>query len=455
MLYIHPDECVDCGACEPVCPVEAIYYEDDVPEQWKDFYKANVEFFDDLGSPGGASKTGKIDKDHAFVAGRCRPWTTRRPLTALRAVAGRSPGLPLGPARALRARPAQHPDGIVDLSVGTPVDPTPAAPARRRSRAAADAPGYPLTAGSSRPPRGCLGLVGTTPVGSRPTGTAVGVLPTIGSKELVALLRVVLLGVRGDVLDAVASPTPPMRSGRCSRAANPVREWTSRRRAGLGQLALQPDRRGRSRSRSCLPIVARGQGAQGAIVVSDECYLELSLRRAASPSPCSHPSVNRGSLEGILAVHSLSKRSTAAGFRLGLVSGDAALIGELLERRKHAGLIVPAPIQAAGIAAFRSDDHVALARERYLQRRQALLPAFEAAGFTSDGGPAGLYLWLTRGASCWDTVGDLAQRGILVAPGEFYGPAGSAHVRVALTATDERVAAAVSRLRAAASSVQS
>src|SRR3954447_26293016 len=68
MLYIHPDECVDCGACEPVCPVEAIYYEDDVPDKWKDFYDANVEFFSDLGSPGGAAKTGKIGKDHPLVA---------------------------------------------------------------------------------------------------------------------------------------------------------------------------------------------------------------------------------------------------------------------------------------------------------------------------------------------------------------------------------------------------
>jgi NAD-dependent dihydropyrimidine dehydrogenase PreA subunit len=67
MLYIHPDECVDCGACEPVCPVEAIFYEDDVPEQWKDYTTANYEFFDDLGSPGGASKVGKIDSDHAVV----------------------------------------------------------------------------------------------------------------------------------------------------------------------------------------------------------------------------------------------------------------------------------------------------------------------------------------------------------------------------------------------------
>jgi len=66
-LYIHPDECVDCGACEPVCPVEAIYYEDDVPDQWRDFYDANVQFFDDLGSPGGAAKLGQIDKDHPLV----------------------------------------------------------------------------------------------------------------------------------------------------------------------------------------------------------------------------------------------------------------------------------------------------------------------------------------------------------------------------------------------------
>ena len=68
MLYIHPDECVDCGACEPVCPVEAIFYEDDVPEEWKDYYDANVKFFDDLGSPGGAAKMGEIDKDHELVA---------------------------------------------------------------------------------------------------------------------------------------------------------------------------------------------------------------------------------------------------------------------------------------------------------------------------------------------------------------------------------------------------
>ncbi|HEY6423013.1 MAG TPA: ferredoxin [Pseudonocardiaceae bacterium] len=68
MLYIQPDECVDCGACEPVCPVEAIYYEDDVPEQWRDYTKANADFFVELGSPGGASKVGDVAFDPPLVA---------------------------------------------------------------------------------------------------------------------------------------------------------------------------------------------------------------------------------------------------------------------------------------------------------------------------------------------------------------------------------------------------
>ena len=128
MLYIHPDECVDCGACEPVCPVEAIFYEDDTPEEWKDYYDANVHFFDDLGSPGGAAKMGEIDKDHPLIAalppqnaGRTDDGRPAR-RAGLRAGSPTSPGTS-STAYAERAR--AHPDGIVDLSVGTPVDPTP------------------------------------------------------------------------------------------------------------------------------------------------------------------------------------------------------------------------------------------------------------------------------------------------------------------------------------------
>jgi succinyldiaminopimelate transaminase len=183
---------------------------------------------------------------------------------------------------------------------------------------------------------------------------------------------------------------------------------------------------------------------RGAVVVSDECYLELGWE--ASPVSVLDPAVNGGSLDGILAVHSLSKRSNLAGYRAGYVGGDPALVARLLEIRKHAGMIVPAPVQAAMIAALSDSSHVEEQRGRYAARRALLRSALAGAGFTVEHSEAGLYLWVTRGEDCWETVSWLAERGILVAPGEFYGPAGRKHVRVALTATDERVAAAVERL---------
>lgn len=308
---------------------------------------------------------------------------------------------------------------------------------REALSAAADAPGYPLTAGSPALREAASAWL-TRRLGA-PAGTTC--LPTVGSKELVALLAF-LLGVRGDVLvPSVAYPTYEV--GALLANATPVREWTEQ--VGLVWVNSPSNPTGAVASVTELAEVVARARATGAIVVSDECYLELSYG-GADPVSVLHPSVNGGSLAGILAVHSLSKRSTAAGFRLGLLSGDPALVAELLEVRKHAGLIVPAPVQAAGVAAFNESSHVEDARLRYARRRAELLPAFEAAGFTSDGGPAGLYLWVTRGSDCWVTVGELAERGILVAPGEFYGIAGKQHVRVALTATDERIAAAAQRL---------
>jgi aspartate/methionine/tyrosine aminotransferase len=109
-------------------------------------------------------------------------------------------------------------------------------------------------------------------------------------------------------------------------------------------------------------------------------------------------------------------------------------------------MMVPAPVQAAMVAALGDDAHVEEQRRRYADRRDALLPALRGAGFDVDDSEAGLYLWATRGEDCWVSVAELAGRGVLVAPGSFYGPRGARHVRVALTATDERVAAAVDRL---------
>ena len=160
-----------------------------------------------------------------------------------------------------------------------------------------------------------------------------------------------------------------------------------------------------------------------------------------------HPSVCDGDHTGLLALHSLSKTSSLAGYRAGFVAGDQSVVAELLAVRKHAGMMVPTPVQAAMVAALEDDDHEREQRERYERRRAVLLPALQSAGLTVDHSEAGLYLWAGRGESCRDTVGWFAERGILVAPGEFYGPAGLRHVRVALTATDERIAAAVHRLK--------
>jgi succinyldiaminopimelate transaminase len=185
---------------------------------------------------------------------------------------------------------------------------------------------------------------------------------------------------------------------------------------------------------------------RGVLVASDECYLGLGWD--AQPHSVLHPDVCDGDHTGLLAVHSLSKTSSLAGYRAGFVAGDPTVVAELLAVRKHAGMMVPTPIQAAMVAALDDDAHELEQRQRYERRRALLLPALQSAGLTVDDSEAGLYLWATRGEPCRDTLAWLAQVGILVAPGEFYGPRGSHHVRVALTATDERIAAAVQRLTA-------
>jgi succinyldiaminopimelate transaminase len=188
---------------------------------------------------------------------------------------------------------------------------------------------------------------------------------------------------------------------------------------------------------------------RGAVIAADECYLDLGWD--AEPVSVLHPQVCGGSAHGVLAVHSLSKRSNMAGYRAGFVAGDPALIADLLEIRRHAGMMMPSPVQAAMAAALADDAHAEEQRARYATRRERLRAALAAAGWATEHSEAGLYLWVARpGLDCWGSVQLLAEAGILVAPGEFYGPAGREHVRVALTATDERIDAAVARLAAIA-----
>lgn len=348
-----------------------------------------------------------------------------------------------GAAAAARA----HPQGIVDLSVGTPVDPV--APLIRQALAdAAAAPGYPATAGTPELRRaivtalrrryGVAGLVDDA------------VLPVIGTKELIAWLPT-LLGLGAHdlvVIPELAYPTYDVGARLAGAQVMPADSLTQLgpQRAALVFINSPGNPTGKVLGVEHLRKVAGWARERATLVVSDECYLGLGWD--AEPLSVLHPSVCDGDHTGLLAVHSLSKSSSLAGYRAGFVAGDPALVAELLAVRKHAGMMVPTPVQAAMIAALDDDGHEARQRDRYARRRAALLPALGSAGFVIDNSEAGLYLWATRDEPCRDTVDWLAQRGILVAPGDFYGPRGTRHVRIALTATDERIAAAVDRLSA-------
>jgi succinyldiaminopimelate transaminase len=340
---------------------------------------------------------------------------------------------------------AVHPGGLVDLSVGTPVDPTPRV-VRDALAAAADAPGYPATYGTPALREAVVAWFARR--WGIDTVDPDGVLPTIGSKELVAWLPTLL-----DVgpSDAVVHPRlayPTYEVGARLAGADPVGSDSltelGPRRVGMIWVNSPANPHGRVLPVAHLAKVVAWARERGAVVASDECYLEFGWD--ARPASVLDPDVNGGSLDGVLAVHSMSKRSTMAGYRAGFVAGDVTLVRRLLEVRRHAGMMVPAPVQVALVAALGDDAHVDEQRARYAARRAVLRAALDDAGFAVDHSEGGLYIWATRGEPCWDTVGWLARRGILVAPGDFYGRGGERHVRVALTATDEKIAAAAQRL---------
>ncbi|XVV11952.1 succinyldiaminopimelate transaminase [Actinoplanes sp. CA-131856] len=343
-----------------------------------------------------------------------------------------------------KAKAAAHPDGIVDLSVGTPVDPVPEL-IRRALAGASDAPGYPLTAGTPA----LRAAIGDWLARACTASGTLGVLPTIGSKELVAWLPT-LLGVGpGDVVVIPSVCYPTYEVGVRLAGATVIRSDSLTAvgptpRVKLIWINSPSNPTGKVLPAEHLRKVVDWARERGAVVASDECYLSLGWE--TRPVSVLDDAVTGGDYTGVIAVHSLSKRSNLAGYRAGFVGGDPALVGELLAVRKHAGMIVPAPVQAAMIAALGDETHVSEQRARYAERRESLRAALTKAGFEISHSEAGLYLWSTRGEDSWQTVDWLAERGILAAPGAFYGPAAEKHVRIALTATDERVAAAVKRL---------
>lgn len=361
--------------------------------------------------------------------------------------AQRGPRLPDFPWDSLAettALAAQHPDGVVNLSVGTPVDDVPEI-LRAALTSMSNRPGYPATHGTESLREAVVASL------QRRYGTvevpAEAVLPTIGSKELVAWLPA-LLGLRaGDLVAIPELAYPTYEVGAKLAGADvvrlapgePVPDGTS-----LLWLNSPSNPTGQVLDAELMASAVESARAVGAVVASDECYLALGWD--SQPVSVLHPSVCQGALDRVLAVHSLSKTSNLAGYRAGFVAGDPALISRLLELRKHAGMIMPWPVQGALTAGCNDDAHVTDQCARYAARRERLHAALTAAGFDIEHSAAGLYLWASRGEDAWQTVEWLARQGILVAPGTFYGPAGKQHVRIALTASDERIAAAAHRL---------
>jgi succinyldiaminopimelate transaminase len=342
-----------------------------------------------------------------------------------------------------------HPGGIVDLSIGSPVDPTPAIIADALA-AATDAHAYPQTVGTAALREAIVawyarrrGVEGLTPA---------HVLPTVGSKELVALLPLFLDVAEGDIVVHPRAAYPTYEVGARLVGATPVAaddpaEWPEGTRLIWINSPGNPDGRvlGVQELRAA---VARAREL-GAVLASDECYAELGWegRWASEPVPSVlDPRVTDGDFTGLLSVYSLSKQSNLAGYRAALLAGDSGIVGALLTARKHLGLMLPAPVQTAMTVALSDDVHVAAQRERYRTRREVLKPALERAGFRIDHSEGGLYLWATAGEDAWDSMRRLAGLGILAGPGHFYGAHFPEHVRFSLTATDERIAEAARRL---------
>jgi succinyldiaminopimelate transaminase len=336
------------------------------------------------------------------------------------------------------ARAREHAGGIIDLSQGTPVDATPEF-IQEELKAAANSPGYPLTIGTPEL-RSAMRNWATSVLGA---SGEFDVLPTIGSKELVAWLPSILQA-KTVLYPKVAYPTylvgSMIHQAKSIAVDIDAKTWP---KADLAWINSPSNPTGRVHSESELETVIAYARENNTVIASDECYINFP---ATGQKPISILKVAAGNNKNLLAVHSMSKRSNLAGYRAGLIVGDPDLIAEIREVRKHAGMLTPLPIQRAMTAALGDEEHVAIQAKRYADRRVALSSALIAAGFQIDFSDAGLYIWCTRNEDCWNSVSWLADIGILATPGIFYGEAGAQHIRIAMTATDAQIADAAARI---------
>jgi succinyldiaminopimelate transaminase len=271
------------------------------------------------------------------------------------------------------------------------------------------------------------------------------VLPLIGSKELVAWLPTILESKKV-LIPEVAYPTYNVGAIIASAQAITVpidaAHWPA---ADLAWINSPSNPTGQVHSDSEIESAISWSRKNQSVLVSDECYLDFG----DSSQGRSVLAIAQGNNTNLLAVHSLSKRSSMAGYRGAILIGDPKLIATIREFRKHAGMMVPLPVQNAMVVALGDETHVEQQRARYNNRRALLAPALVRAGFSIHYSHAGLYIWCTRNEDAWKSVGWLAELGILATPGSFYGEKGASHIRVALTATDEQIADAVQRIESA------
>lgn len=334
----------------------------------------------------------------------------------------------------------QHPKGAIDLSQGTPVDSTPQL-IQSALQESADSPRYPVTAGTND----LQDAIRNWAINHLGASGDFDVLPLIGSKELVAWLPTILQSKKV-IYPEIAYPTYLV--GALLAQAEPIPVgidaaiWPN---SDFAWVNTPSNPTGRVHSESELREAIKWSRNSGATLVCDECYIDFG----DSAQPTSLLKYTDGDNSNILVVHSLSKRSSMAGYRGAFLIGDPKLIAEIREIRKHAGMMVPLPIQNAMVAALSDEKHVEIQRDRYNARRAILAPALISAGFKIEESAAGLYIWCTRSENCWKSVEWLAKLGIVATPGSFYGELGASHIRIAMTATDAQISDAAARIKEA------
>ena len=374
----------------------------------------------------------------------------------------RPPPYPYERLKPLRAQAALLDGGAVDLSVGSPCDPP--SPAVLEALAAADeggaTRGYPSSAGSPAARRAVAGWMAAR-LGAEVDAEQVALC--IGTKELVAGLPA-WLHLRDPVRDTVlypelAYPTYAMGALLAGLRAVPVPvDDHFRLRLSPGAVSTEDAARAlvlwvNSPGNPAGQVDDLGAAAawgrrHGVLVASDECYAEHTWN-GPPRTVLGHGGGDDGT-GGVLAVHSLSKRSNLAGLRFGWYAGDPEVVEFLREVRQHAGFMVPGGAQRAGTAALADQAHADAQRERYRERLHRLRDILAAVGVPAPMPEGGIYLWAPApDGDAWGLAGTLAATaGMIVSPGEFYGPAGAGYVRVAAVAPMDQLDLVASRVGA-------